>query len=166
MKVITFQSKEVLDQILNIGVCYPIENIRFPNAPKTYQRLINDYNKKKHFNCKSLFYVWVKVFEDEELTIDDKHINRCNEMTNLPDDECVCLLLDVIPDNIVLVTSFYNYVDEMYAEEFPDELESIWDSIYNLEDGNHEQQGVIPYISKDMIIDSKIVNKPHHEYKI
>lgn len=155
MKVITFQSKEVLDNILENGICFPNNNIRFPNALKTYQRLIDDYNKKKNMDISTLFYVWVRVFEDNKLDLDDGHIRRCNEMTRIPDGS-VGLLLDV-PDHLVLITSFYNYTDEMYAEEFPDELDSMWDSIYDLEKSSYEQQGVIPYITKDMIIDSIII---------
>lgn len=152
MRVLTFQSREVLDTILEKGICYPIKNIRFPNAPKTYQRLIDDYNKKKNTDIEALFYVWVKVFDDREINIDEDHIQRCNEMTGIADGS-VCMLLDV-PDDLLLTTSFYNYTDEMYAEEFPDELDSIWDSIYDLEKSSYEQQGVIPYITKDMIIDT------------
>ena len=155
MRAITFQAKEVLDNILKDGICYPIKQIRFENAPKTYKRLIDDYNTKKGTSNESLFYVWVKVFRDSDICINKDYIIRCNAMTNIPDNS-ICLLLE-IPDDLVLITSFYNYTDEMYAEEFPEELESIWDSIYDLEHSSYEQQGIIPYITKDMIIDTEII---------
>ena len=36
-----------------------------------------------------------------------------------------------IPDELCLETDFYNFSDEIFAYQYPDELESYWDSIYD-----------------------------------
>lgn len=61
---------------------------------------------------------------------------------------CKILVLDV-PDKLCLETDFYNFTDEIFASQFPDELESIWDSIY--EDRDSEKQVIFPYIDPEWI---------------
>lgn len=154
VRLLTFQSKKVLEEVNKYEISYPLKESRFQNAPKTYEHLIKDYNQMKNKNVDKLFFGWVKVLEEvEELTFSEEILARCTEMTKPPSDEEVVILLLEVPEDIVLVTNFYNYSDEMYSEEFPKALSSVWDSIYDLD--TIEQQGVIPYITKDMIIDFK-----------
>ena len=55
-----------------------------------------------------------------------------------------------IPDELCLETDFYNFSDEIFAYQYPDELESYWDSIYD--DRDSEKQVIFPYIDPKWII--------------
>lgn len=55
-----------------------------------------------------------------------------------------------VPKSICLETNFYCFSDEIFAYEFPDELESKWETIY-MPYENVEKQVIFPFIEENMI---------------
>lgn len=139
MRVLTIQSK-----LLDVnGRVYPDPyKCNHPNAFGVYQRLFGDYNNAKGTNCRSFFWGFSELLTDDIET----QIKRAREMIGASREDQILIL--EVPDEICLETDFYNFADEIYAAEFPDELESIWESIYQL---NAERQVIFPYIDQAMI---------------
>lgn len=79
---------------------------------------------------------------DTELRVDMEHLLRMDEMTPVPPDR-VLLVLEV-PDNVVLTTSFYDFVDARCIEEFEEVIENFtWDNVYYNLDGIDELQAIL-----------------------
>ena len=140
MKVLTIQSLE-LDA--NKRVYPDISKCNHPDALEVYKRLFNDYNQKKGANYSAFFWGFSKLLTDDL----DEAIERAREMTGTYDGKII--ILDV-PDELCLETDFYNFSDEIFAYNYPDELDSYWKSIY--EERNAERQVIFPYIDPTMII--------------
>lgn len=141
MRILTIQSKEL--DARQITYADP-SKCNHTNALPAYHHLFADYNKKKGTNYTAFFWGF------SELLVDglDKQIKRACEMINST-GETKALVLEV-PDHLCLETDFYNFSDEIYASEFPYELESVWELIY--ENRNSEKQVIFPYIDKSMVI--------------
>ena len=140
MKVLTLQSKELNTQ----GRIYSDPSkCNHPDILPVYQRLFNDYNHKKSTDYKSFFWGFSKL-QTNDL---DYAIRRACDMIG---NRCGRVLVLEIPDELCLETDFYNFCDEIYAYRWPDELSSIWESIYENRDA--ERQVIFPYIDPSMII--------------
>lgn len=82
-------------------------------------------------------------------------------------DDSKIYVLD-IPSELCLETDFYNFADEIYAYQYPNEMESIWNSIY--EKRNSERQVIFPYIEPSMIVgeikQGKFIEFNHEEQNL
>ena len=143
MKILTIQSSDI---DLSKKVFADGTKCNYRHALPVYKHLFSDYNDKFDTNYESFFW----GFSDLLKVSTDIAIKRACEMLQTSLDNRIILLLDV-PDNICLETDFYNFSDEIFAHEFPDELESCWESIY--ENRNAEKQVIFPYIEPNMIIE-------------
>jgi hypothetical protein len=143
MKVLTIQSSELS---INTKTYADPTKCNHPNAIEVYKRLFNDYNQKKNTNYHSFFWGFSKLLTDN---LDDA-IERAFEMIGMDfTTEWKVLVLDV-SDELCLETDFYNFSDEIYAHQYPDELESCWDYIY--EERESERQVIFPYIDPAWIV--------------
>ena len=79
----------------------------------------------------------------------DKAIERACDMIGKETDDSKIYVLD-IPSELCLETDFYNFADEIYAYQYPKEVESVWNSIY--EKRNSERQVMFPYIEPSMVV--------------
>lgn len=140
MKVLTIQSNELN---VNERVYADGSKCNHTNALEVYKRLFNDYNQKKNTNYNSFFWGFTELLTDDL----EEAVDRACEMIRVYDGKV--MVLDV-PDELCLETDFYNFSDEIYAHMYPDELESMWDSIY--EKRESERQVIFPYIDPNMIL--------------
>lgn len=140
MKVLTIQSTE-LDTTTRVYA--DISKCNHTNALEVYKRLFNDYNQKKNTNYNSFFWGFTELLTDDL----EEAVDRACEMIGVYDGKV--MVLDM-PDELCLETDFYNFSDEIYAHMYPDELESMWDSIY--EKRESERQVIFPYIDPNMIL--------------
>ena len=140
MKVLSIQSKK-----LNTGarVYADPSKCNHPEAFTVYQKLFNDYNHKKSTDHKSFFW----GFSELRTNNLDYAIFRACEMIGTRYGKALIL---EIPDELCLETDFYNFCDEIFAQQYPDELSSIWESIYENRDA--ERQVIFPYIDPEMIL--------------
>ena len=140
MLVLTIQSVE-----LNTGIKTYADRSRcnHPNATDVYERLFDDYNQRKNTVFNSFFWGFSELLTDDL----DKAVKRACEMIGTYKGKVI--ILD-IPDELCLETDFYNFSDEIYAHMYPDELDSIWESIYEKRDS--EKQVIFPYIDPEMIL--------------
>ena len=145
MKVLTIQC---MDLNIETKVYANPLKCNHPNALEVYQRLFNDYNQKKSTNYNSFFWGFSKLLTNNL----DEAIKRACEMIGTYHGKVFVL---EIPDELCLETDFYNFSDEIYAYEFPNELESIWESIY--EERNAERQVIFPYIESNIIIMETVI---------
>ena len=150
LRVITIQSSNL--EI--VGREYPKRICNYSNALPVYKRLFDDYNKKFNTSYESFFWGF------SELLVDDLNsaVKRASGMlgfSSLNEDVTEKVYLLEVPKEICLETNFYCFSDEIFANEFPDELESKWESIYQQYD-NVEKQVIFPYIDENMI--KKIYN--------
>ena len=149
MKVLSIQSSALIIS----GRAYPDKSrCNHPHALPVYQRLFGDYNEKKGTSYESFFWGF------SELRTNDLDVatTRALEMIGMLDAEnCKVLILDV-PDEICLETDFYNFSDEIFAYQYPDELQSHWDCIYD--NRNSEKQIIFPYIEESWVIAEVEIN--------
>jgi hypothetical protein len=143
MKVLTIQSLELS---INAKTYADPTKCNHPNALEVYQRLFNDYNQKKKTNYNSFFWGFSKLLTDN---LEDAIERACGMIGMDFTKEWKVLVLD-IPDELCLETDFYNFSDEIYAHQYPDELESYWDYIY--EKRESERQVIFPYIDPKWIV--------------
>ena len=145
MKILTIQSEnlQINDREYANGSC------NYKHALPIYHRLFDDYNKKYQTNYTAFFWGFSKLLTNNL----DEAVKRASEMIGLFELEKVTenVLILEVPDEICLETDFYNFTDEIYAYEHPDELQSIWNSIYDKRDS--ERQIIFPYIDKSMILE-------------
>lgn len=140
MRVLTIQS---MDLDTSSRVYADGSKCNHTNALEVYKRLFNDYNQKKNTNYNSFFWGFTELLTDDL----EEAVDRACEMIRVYDGKV--MVLDV-PDELCLETDFYNFSDEIYAHMYPDELESMWDNIY--EERDSERQVIFPYIDPDMIL--------------
>lgn len=141
MRVLTIQSKTL--EITSRAYADQTK-CNHPNALAVYQRLFDDYNRQKGTDYKSFFWGFSKLLTDDL----DAQIKRAREMIGATGSTKVLIL--EVPSEICLETDFYNFSDEIYAAQFSDELESMWETIYQKR--NAERQVIFPYIDKTMIL--------------
>lgn len=143
MRVLTIQSSKLN---ANAKVYADPTKCNHPNALEVYKRLFNDYNQKKNVNYSSFFWGFSKLLTDN---LDDAIERACDMIGTDFTSEWKVLVLDV-PDELCLETDFYNFSDEIFAYQYPNELESIWESIY--EQRESERQVIFPYIEPTWIV--------------
>ena len=145
MKVLTIQSGdlEIVNRIFPDNTkCNHI------NALPVYQRLFEDYNTNKKTSYKGFFW----AFSDLRTKDLKEAIFRAVEMIGIDisaESKEQVFILEV-PDEICLVSDFYNFSDEIYAYENPGELDSMWENIYSTR--KSEKQVIFPYIDESMIL--------------
>lgn len=110
-----------------------------------YRRLFDDYNRMKETNYPSFFWGFSKLKTKDM----NEAIERASEMIGEEIGNSKIYVLD-IPSELCLETDFYNFADEIYAYQYPNEMESIWNSIY--EKRNSERQVIFPYIEPSMVV--------------
>lgn len=148
MKVLTIQSKNLDLTFKNTDKVFPNGKCNFPHARPVYERLFDEYNKRKDTAYNGFFWAFSNLLTDDG----DEQIKRAREMIGMEiRKDTKALILD-IPDELCLATDFYNFADEIYAHEFPNELKSIWNSIFDVRE-NSETQVIFPYISKEMVVE-------------
>lgn len=111
------------------------------------------YADKDRCNYQEALPIYRRLFDD---------YNRMKET-----DDSKIYVLD-IPSELCLETDFYNFADEIYAYQYPNEMESIWNSIY--EKRNSERQVIFPYIEPSMIVgeikQGKFIEFNHEEQNL
>lgn len=151
MKILTIQSDEFYLETLKNDIIYPDSSrCNHENAKEVYKHLFDDYNQKKSTSYHSFFWGFSKLLANNL----EQAIERACEMIGLDSGKVFILDIPKEYEEICLETDFYNFSDEIYAYMYPNELESIWESIY--EERNSEKQVIIPYIKSSWIV--KIVD--------
>ena len=140
MKVLTIQS---MDLDTSSRVYADASKCNHNNALEVYKRLFNDYNQKHNTDYNSFFWGFSELLTDDL----EEAVDRACEMIGNYQGQVFVL---EVPDELCLETDFYNFSDEIYAHMYPDELESMWNSIY--EKRENERQVIFPYIDPNMIV--------------
>ena len=140
MKVSTIQS---MDLDTSSRVYADASKCNHNNALEVYKRLFNDYNQKHNTDYNSFFWGFSELLTDDL----EEAVDRACEMIGNYQGQVFVL---EVPDELCLETDFYNFSDEIYAHMYPDELESMWNSIY--EKRENERQVIFPYIDPNMIV--------------
>lgn len=116
MKIITFQHKNILNEINNNGVYLTkIDSFYRQCTPKCYDIVFNSI-KTKDIGSTQPIFGWYNVFPNKNLTINSETISRCLEMTYLEEDDYLLFELNIDEDKISL-QDFYNFVDARCEEE-------------------------------------------------
>lgn len=154
MKVITFQHKNVLNDIEREGKYISTIDSEFKrNTPLCYQ-IVFDSIKEKDIEATSPIFGWVNVWGDNDLTVNEKTIKRCMNMTQFECEDYVILELEISKDRVSL-QNFYNFVDARCEEEgidaYYDKFEDFpIECIFEIE--NSETQCTFSSIRKSDII--------------
>lgn len=139
------------------------DRCNYQEALPIYRRLFDDYNRMKETDYSSFFWGFSKLKTKDM----DKAIERACHMIGKETDDSKIYVLD-IPSELCLETDFYNFADEIYAYQYPNEMESIWNSIY--EKRNSERQVIFPYIEPSMIVgeikQGKFIEFNHEEQNL
>lgn len=141
MKILTLQSEDL--SIEKRTFADP-ERCSHRDALPVYRRLFDDYNCRFNTDYPSFFWGFSELLTDDLSTA----VKRACEMTGQCERKGQVLILDV-PDALCLETDYYNFSDEIFAFQYPKELESCWKSIY--EKRHSEKQVIFPYIDPEMI---------------
>lgn len=159
-RVLTIQSSD-LD--VSKKVYADKDRCNYQEALPIYRRLFDDYNRMKETDYSSFFWGFSKLKTKDM----DKAIERACHMIGKETDDSKIYVLD-IPSELCLETDFYNFADEIYAYQYPNEMESIWNSIY--EKRNSERQVIFPYIEPSMIVgeikQGKFIEFNHEEQNL
>lgn len=159
MRIITFQHPAVLDSINKCGVYLSCYKGHFhQKTPKSYRFLIDSFRDiRENVSINYPIFGWSQVLDvGIPINESDIAIKRMLEMTPMPEDYSMLVL--EVPDNMVMETDFYGFVDMRFSEEYPDDdfvltKEGI-DSILKPRENNIiEIQAVLGYISKDWVKD-------------
>lgn len=145
LNVLTIQSPD----LKIVGREYAKIKCNYSNALPVYKRLFSDYNKKFNTHYESFFWGFSELLVNN---LNDA-VKRASEMIGfnfLNENITEKVYLLKVPRDICLETDFYNFSDEIFSSEFPDELKSNWESIYT--DRISERQVIFPYIDESMII--------------
>lgn len=145
LKVLTIQSGD-----LNITArVFPDKTkCNYAHALPVYKRLFEDYNARKGTSYEAFFWAFSDL-QTEDLS---EAVYRATEMLGMSismQSKEQVFILDV-PDDLCLVTDFYNFSDEIYAYENPRELASVWENIYS--DRIAEKQVIFPYFEDSMLL--------------
>lgn len=148
MKVLTIQSKNLDLTFKNTDKVFPNGKCNYPHATPVYEKLFKEYNKRKDTNYDGFFWAFSNLLTNDKY----EAIKRAREMIGTENKKDTKVLILDIPDELCLATDFYNFADEIYAHEFPNELKSVWNSIFDVRE-NSETQVIFPYISKEMVVE-------------
>lgn len=168
MKILTFQHKDVLDEINAKGVYLAKRNSFYRrNTPKCYDFVFNSIKTKEPGSTQPIFG-WHSVFDNEEIDVNSKTIKRCLEMTYLDENDYLLFELNIDEDKVSL-QDFYTFVDarceeegfDAYYECFEDfPMESIFEFV------NCEIQCTMSSIRKEYIQNIYSYKKDNDEYVI
>lgn len=110
-----------------------------------------------HTDYKSFFWGFSRLFTNDL----NEAIKRAKEMIGANSGK---ILILEAPYELCLETDFYNFTDEIFADIYPNELESCWSSIYDKRDA--EKQVIFPYIDPSMIIKEILEVKNEKDSKL
>lgn len=168
MKVLTFQHKDILNEINNNGVYLSkIDSFYRQCTPKCYDIVFNSI-KTKDIGSTQPIFGWYNVFSDESLSVNSETIRRCLEMTYLEEDDYLLFELNIDEDKVSL-QDFYTFVDARCEEEGIDAYYESFedfpiDKIFELV--NSEIQCTISSIRKEYIENIYSYKKVGNEYVI
>lgn len=169
MKILTFQHKEVLNEIKNKGVYIAkLDSFYRSKTPKCYEVVFNNIKNKEEGSTQPIFG-WYAVLEsnNENLKVDSKTIARCMEMTGQDENEYLLFELEIEEDRVSL-QDFYCFVDARCEEEgfdaYYEKFEDFpIDDIFNISD-NIEVQCTISSIRLNDIKNIYSYKKEDKEY--
>lgn len=150
MKLLTVQHEKVLEIINNEDIYKADKELcrYYHNTPGCYNELI------KRLNNETPIFAWYKLCGVSELDFSKKTIDLAGGKGI---DKGIWMLLEV-PDDLVLLSDFYDYVDMMFLErEGPDDFKDLptWESVFEyIDKENRDIQAIIPYIKKEWIIET------------
>lgn len=168
MKIITFQHKDVLNEINNNGMYLAkMDSFYKQQTPKCYNIVFNSIKEKEIGSTQPIFG-WYKVFTGEDLNVNSDTIKRCLEMTYLEEDEYLLFELE-IDNNKVSLQNFYNFVDARCEEERIDAYYDKFEDfpikvVFELEDC--ETQCTFSSIRKEYIKNVYSYKKVNDNYEI
>jgi hypothetical protein len=153
MKIITIQSHEIADILKESGI-YHCSFISGYNecTPLAYKYLAGKLSVIGK-PCDIPIFGWNKVIDDD-INLSVASLLRMNEMTPFNPDTIILEL--EVPDDEVILTDFYNFVDMRYSEEFPkgspdyDEISTTWEDVFNIRE-DVEIQAILPYIKQEWV---------------
>lgn len=145
LRVITIQSCKLKVN----GREYPKDICNYSNALPVYNRLFGDYNKKFGTSYNHFFWGFSELLK-KDLKSEVKRGAEMIGYSSLDKDVKEKVFILEVPKSICLETNFYCFSDEIFAYEFPDELESKWETIY-MPYENVEKQVIFPFIEENMI---------------
>lgn len=162
MKLWSFQSKFVMDKLVEDGIYYPDFKNGSEFAKKTqhaYNLLKNDYIEANNVECKGVVFGVshyenkpIETFEDYKFAIENSGVGGCS--TTDPDN----YLLELeVPDNIDPKSlQFYNFSDliaflDRDEECTSKELISTIEALYSSDSCVNLVQSHVHYIDKSMI---------------
>lgn len=167
MKIISFQHKKVLDDILNNGI-YRCEYISqfHKEAPKCYKYLRDKVYEKTNIDNNPVFG-WANIIIDKKMEVDKETISRAYEMVPFEENDYYILELE-IPNELLIVQDFYDFACYK-ADEMEGVYEPISDKLLQLNYGR-EMQAVFPYIKKEWLINiysytMKVIQKESSIFK-
>lgn len=168
MKILTFQHKDILNELNEKGVYLAKRNSEYrQTTPKCYDFVFNSIKTKEPGSTQPIFG-WHAVFDNEKITVNSKTIKRCLEMTYQEENEYLLFELNIDDDKVSL-QDFYTFVDarceeegiDPYYEHFEDfPMESIFEFV------NCEIQCTISSIRKEYIQNIYSYKKIDGEYII
>lgn len=118
MKILSFQHKEVLNEIKNKGIYLAKLNSFYRSkTPKCYNIVFNSIKNKEEGSSQPIFG-WYAVLDkdNEKLEVNSKTVARCMEMTGQDEDNYLLFELEV-EDSRVSLQDFYTFVDARCEEE-------------------------------------------------
>lgn len=165
MKLISIQSKEVLDKVMSDGVCYPdiTKADKYLVCSQPYNDYIRKFNdeiiKSSKSESKSNVETVVWGFshiQGEELSLENPNaLKRAMEMIGITDkrisdNDKVIMELEV-PDDKVLKTNFYTYTDAIFTCREENGLYYNKEKLFEVND-DLDTQGIFLSIRKEYLI--------------
>lgn len=118
MKILTFQHKEVWEEIKKNGLYIAKRDSYYRSkTPKCYDIVFNNIKIREKGSTQPIFG-WYAVLDKDnnKLVVNSKTVSRCMEMTG--QDENAYLLFELeIDENRVSLQDFYTFVDARCEEE-------------------------------------------------
>lgn len=151
MRLLTSQHINVWNKIIEDGIyqCTISSNTR-ERTINSYNKMANAVKEKTGIEVLSPIWCWFRVDDKYINTIKETNLKRCDGMTGVNE---IVMLLEV-PDEIPLLSDFYEWVDVMYQELTPnDPLGVKFEDIFDIRE-DVSIQACIPYIKKEYIIEA------------
>lgn len=159
MKIITFQHPKVIEELEENGFYISKFKSKFHKAtPNSYKFLIDSFKSTK-MNSPIIYPIfgWSQVLSIGEVINESCRvtINRMLEMTSMPENYYMLVLN--VPENEVIETDFYGFVDLRFEEEFPEEGFVLTEKekqtiLHPRENRAIEIQAILGYINEEWII--------------